>query len=621
MTKIKFFKAAFYLFFLGYALGSSAQSLEIREKIQAGYKLEDAAFLKQKYKVNKGDSAGKLLLNQSNLMEVDSLGIALYYKGYNQASGRVSKVVDEAGENYMGFAGQQMVVGIWDSALPRLDHVDLQGQIVVVDNADPSLFSKHATHVAGTMVSKGTVQREGRGLMYKASLWASDWVNDFEEMIEVASKGVLVSNHSYGIDPEPIPRSYFGAYLSSSMRIDAIAFRFPYYQPVVAAGNEREDFLKYNPTKNGGDLLLGMAAAKNAVVVAALAGNDWKQLTKASFSNWGPTDDLRIKPDIAARAVAVLSTLDDSTTAYGETSGTSMATPVISSILTIWQEAAIAYLEKPLWSSSMRALLAHSALSLNNTPNPDHKTGWGLANSEKGIELLKAVQDVDGVRLLETDIKQGEVQRYKLKTATDGSMLKVTLSWTDPEGSIKYGTEDDSTPDLINDLDVRLIDAANKVYYPWMLRKEREEIVAVVGDNKVDNLEQITIENTSELKELVLEIRHKGKLHRGVQPYSVLVSGITDFSLDLEAENTVYKEEVYLWPNPAEEFLVLSGIDVNTPFETEVLTVLGKRIGGLNSYLQNNNIILEVGGLAPGLYVVRIRLGSESVDRVFIKKS
>lgn len=622
MKESKIFKSVVFVFFLVYFLNGVAQSIDIRDKIQSSYNLNDVVDLKMEYKVNKGFGLkGISAIESVDLMEIDSLGIALYYKNYNQISAKVSNVVDGNGNNIMGFSGKGMIVGLWDSKLPRLNHIDLKDALVVTDDADRFSYSNHATHVAGTIVSEGSVNPEGRGLVYDSTLWANDWTNDFEEMVDLASKGILVSNHSYGVDPKNIPVTYFGAYLSSSQRLDAITSRFSFYQPVVAAGNDRESFAKYNPTKDGKDLLLGMATAKNAIIVAAVEGDEMDNMKMSSFSNWGPTDDLRIKPDIAARGVRVFSTLDKNITDYGLSSGTSMAAPVVSSVITIWQEAAIAFLGRPLWSSSIRALMAHSALSINNIDEPDHKTGWGLIDSKMGLEILKRSANDDGVRLLETDLKQGEKHSYKLNVNKDFSKVKVTLSWTDPEGNVKFGSLDNSTPDLINDLDVRLIDAKGNTYFPWLLRKQDEEIVTVKGDNSVDNIEQITILNTMDLDSLILEISHKSKIYREVQSYSLLVSGIDDLVKVIDEDNIISTGGIMLWPNPAENFLVLSGVSTNTPFEVEVLSVLGKRVNPINSYFQNDNIILEVNGLSPGLYVVRIRSGLVCKDVVFIKKS
>ncbi|SFI94870.1 S8 family serine peptidase [Myroides guanonis] len=622
MEKRKIFKSVLAVFFLVYSLNGVAQNLDVRNRIQSSYELKDVADLKIKYKSNKDFRfKSKLPHDSVDLMEVDSLGVALYYKSYNQVSARVSNVIDESGNNVMGFSGKGMIVGLWDSKLPRLDHLDLKGSIRVTDDSDWLSYSNHATHVAGTIVSRGGVNPKGRGLVYQSTIWANDWTNDFEEMVDLASKGILVSNHSYGVDPKNIPVTYFGAYLSSSQRLDAIASRFLFYQPVVAAGNDREQFGKYNPTKEGMDLLLGMTTAKNAIVVAAVEGDDIDNLKMSSFSNWGPTDDLRIKPDIATRGVRVFSTLDENTTDYGFLSGTSMAAPVVSSVITIWQEAAIAFSGKPLWSSSMRALMVHSALSINQVNEPDYKTGWGLINNKEGLEILRSSVDEDGVRLIETDIKQGEKHKYKLKASGDSFEVKVTLSWTDPEGKVKFGSLDDVTPDLVNDLDLRLIDVKGNIYYPWMLKRQDGRIIAVQGDNTVDNLEQITVVNAIDLNELVLEVSYKSKIYRGVQSYSLLVSGIDDFEEVIDDENTIKKEGITVWPNPTQDFLVLSGIDVNTPFELEVLTVLGKRVKSINSYFQNDNIILDVNELSEGLYVVRIRSVLVFKDVVFIKKS
>ncbi|KAI8804119.1 peptidase S8/S53 domain-containing protein, partial [Cladochytrium replicatum] len=55
------------------------------------------------------------------------------------------------------------------------------------------------------------------------------------------------------------------------------------------------------------------------------------QITITSFSSWGPPPDLRFKPDVAAPGSNILSTLPLAQGGFGFESGTSMATPYVSS--------------------------------------------------------------------------------------------------------------------------------------------------------------------------------------------------------------------------------------------------------------------------------------------------
>lgn len=615
----------FYSLFLGGILlngyTASAQSLEARTRISNTYKKSDVELLRKRYQPKRLSATTDVASRDARyLVEQDSLGVAFFYKTMDEKGGQIARVLDFDGNPFLGFSGSGMIVGLWDSNLPRLDHLGLQGHIQVKDNSEVSLYSTHATHVAGIMVAAGRLNKKARGLIEESMVWAHDWAHDFDEMIDLAEQGVLVSNHSYGLDPEGIPKSYFGGYLSSSQRLDAITATFEYYQPVVAAGNDREKYGDYNPSKNGSDLLLGMTTAKNAVVVAALDGENPESVRVASFSNWGPTDDLRIKPDIAALGVKVLSTIDKSSNSYGVLSGTSMATPMVTSVFAIWQEAALAWLEKPLKSASLRALMAHTAAQVGELVLPNHQVGWGLIDNKEGLEVLKKVQEQEYAYLKEKALRNQEVHRYRFYYDGIGS-LKVTLSWTDRAGVLRFEDVDSSDPDLIHDLDLRLIGENGKIYYPWRLERGSDGGVYVgVGDNRADNIEQIDGQGL-ESGTYTVEISHKSNLKNQVQSYSLLMSGGKQF-IDLDViEIGGRNEEFLLWPNPAFDYAVLSGPFQDMRFEIEVLTVEGKRLKRVNYYFQNNNIIFDIGDLPVGLYMIRIYDGIRDVGFKLIKVS
>ncbi|MBN8147926.1 hypothetical protein J0J24_24635, partial [Vibrio vulnificus] len=61
------------------------------------------------------------------------------------------------------------------------------------------------------------------------------------------------------------------------------------------------------------------------------------------------------------------------------------------------------------------------------------------------------------------------------------------------------------------------------VYLPWLLNKNYSDLRAVKGDNDVDNVEKIEIDN-AEVGEYEIVVSHKGKLHTGLQDFSLLVS-------------------------------------------------------------------------------------------------
>src|SRR5699024_6854084 len=144
---------------------------------------------------------------------------------------------------------------------------------------------------------------------------------------------------------------FFGSYNGVSVSVDEIAYEAPYYNIVVAAGNDRQNEL--NPEDEGYNILGSeMSTAKNTIVVAAvkevLNYTGPESVVMSNFSSWGPTNDNRVKPDIAANGVDVYSSAafyppfsDNgiaSDTTYVAKKGTSLSAPGVSGSLLLLQE-------------------------------------------------------------------------------------------------------------------------------------------------------------------------------------------------------------------------------------------------------------------------------------------
>ncbi len=90
--------------------------------------------------------------------------------------------------------------------------------------------------------------------------------------------------------------------------------------PVVAAGNEYTDV--------GAGSVSSPASSASAIAVAAVEAESATRLSHAAFSSVGPTTiSLRLKPDVAAPGVGILSSVPDGWSAL---SGTSMASPHVA---------------------------------------------------------------------------------------------------------------------------------------------------------------------------------------------------------------------------------------------------------------------------------------------------
>lgn len=212
-------------------------------------------------------------------------------------------------------------------------------------------------------------------------------------------------------------------------------------------------------------------SAKDTVEVASV-NSDTNSLSM--FSSRGPTDDGRVKPDLAGPGsrnggfVGITSTIPYDR--YGVIHGTSMSTPAVSGVaalLTEWyKRACVAEGPTP---AALKAILLHGAEDLTNIPNvgtdfvgPDFAFGYGRARAKESVDLvphhrLGVVNEVG-----DTDF-----------TVTVGRMqtLKVTLAWDDPSWTADAAPSA-ATGILQNDLDLTLIAPDGTRHTPWVLRAD-----------------------------------------------------------------------------------------------------------------------------------------------------
>lgn len=585
------------------------------------------------------------------LRKIDGSGIPIYYTTQNSLTRQLTHT-DELGKGGglgLSLQGENMIIGIWDGQTVFNKHQEFMygnaSHVIIRDKeiAPNSLTGdallnmqhakNHATHVAGTMIAKG-VYEPAKGLAPEANLWSYDWNNDILEMASAANEGLLVSNHSYGIsalddDLIPLlPPSYFGTYNKDAQQLDKITYLYPYYQPVISAGNDREYYKTINPTKQGNDLLLGNANSKNAIVVAAVGLDETNLLTVAKFSSYGPTNDYRIKPDISAPGVKVVSSGYDvpryggveSTGLYKVSSGTSMAAPAISSILTLWQQAYIEKFKFPMRSATLRGLLTHTADYLEEK-RPNQRVGWGMINASRGIQLL---QNVEGhVAILKESTlfdKKESIYTFDLKEKSD--KLFVTLSWTDVEGDFNKNElyNDANNKKLVNDLDIRVVKDGME-YMPWLLTKSSPNYTAYKGDNDVDNLERVEIDN-AEPGNYTVVIKHKDMLRYGRQDFSLIVSNGELEGIEGKVNApTVEANDIIVWPNPVEDIVNIE-ITKDKVFKISEIEIfdLSNRLVKHISFSATNRAVIDMRDLTRGVYLFNIEVAGERINTKVIKK-
>ncbi|MDI1257291.1 MAG: S8 family peptidase [Flavobacterium sp.] len=632
-------KLLFVSFIFGGAFSTQAQTAEQRRKITKDYDMVELQRMKEEYAKEYFENHQKALAaaavngwplriekpdgGLTELQGITENGQPLYYTTDNAGAAITARAnrLQPGGSLGLDLAGQDMFAGVWDGGHARLTHLDLAPRLFNYDGSSDTAY--HPTHVTGTIISSGEHSATGRGIAYMATAWVSDWSNDVAEMTGAATDGLLLSNHSYGLnagDGENFPESYYGAYISSSKQLDDLMYNAPYYQVVVSAGNDRDDSNQIiNPTKGGHDLITKWATAKNAIVVAAVNNVpnyvNASSVTMSSFSSWGPTDDNRIKPDIATKGVNVNSTTDVSNTNYGIISGTSMASPGITgTLLLLQQHYSNLHEGEFMRAATLKGLMTHTADEAGDYPGPDSKFGWGLINAEKAaVTITKAV--AGQAVISELILAQGGTYVQNV-TVSGTEPLMATIAWTDKGGSPNNAVVDFTNPVLVNDLDIRVTKGDN-TYYPWKLSADLDE-PSEQADNSVDNIEKVQVNNPSGT--YTITVTHKGTtLVTGSQKYSLIVTGS-----DMTLNTTKFDFNAFnVWPNPVTDNLQLTlESDLSEDGFVTLYDVQGKRVFNQELSFSNGavNATINTSSLSPGMYLVKVTQGAKQSVKKIIKQ-
>jgi hypothetical protein len=189
----------------------------------------------------------------------------------------------------------------------------------------------------------------------------------------------------------------------------------------------------------------------------------------------------------------------------------------------------------PILSSTLRALAVETADQVGTNAGPSYKYGYGLFDAKNAVNLMiadaiTATNPASGLKpyIKEVDLPVGQTIQYNIYATNSSVPLKVTLAWTDPQGTAQTtGVANDPTPRLVNDLDLRIYPPgtttfdpnASTTYKPWILNPDLTNMTvaarsapATTGDDSRNNLEQVVVNSPLTGTNYIVRVTYKGSL-------------------------------------------------------------------------------------------------------------
>lgn len=232
--------------------------------------------------------------------------------------------------------------GIDDDSNGVID--DIYGYNAVNDSGNPDDDNFHGTHVAGTIAGVGNNNSGVVGVSWNSKIMAlkfldSDGYGTMSDAVEAIEYAILMKER--GVNLRIFNNSWGGSGYSSTLKSAFEEAQALGIISIAAAGNE----------SSNNDVTPSYPASFTVSSLISVASiNRYGNLS--SFSNYGNTT-----VDLAAPGESILSTVPGN--AYGYSSGTSMATPMVSGV------AALLFSVRPwLTANEAKTLLLENTTSL-----------------------------------------------------------------------------------------------------------------------------------------------------------------------------------------------------------------------------------------------------------------
>lgn len=334
-------------------------------------------------------------------------------------------------------------------------------------------------------------------------------------------QGARIHSNSWGDRQGNLANPPTANYPQSAHDVDAFVWSHPDDLVIFNTGNLGQNMA--TPPSS----LSAPGSAKNTLQVGGTRAPSTDDDVLAEFTLFGPTRDGRIKPDLvaAARVTAANADFDSdpSTCDVGKDIGTSWSSPTMAGAAALVRQYYVdgfypsgkrnaaqsitpsAALMKATLISAARAVPRRRDVVTNRTvialPVPSPEQGWGFPVLDDALYL-----DGDTRRLRIADVPlaqglaEGESATIRVN-AKPGTPLRAVLVWTDPPANARAAS--DTTPVLVNDLDLRMNDLA--------------------ANDHLNNVEVINVADPNGAYDVTVTANHLGFGPR--QSYALVITG------------------------------------------------------------------------------------------------
>jgi hypothetical protein len=358
-------------------------------------------------------------------------------------------------------------------------------------------------------------------------------------ILEQAYKqGARIHSNSWGDrqgTPSVLPAPT-GNYSAAARDVDAFVYAHPDMLLVFDTGNAAAN------TPPPASSVPAPGCAKNGIQVGGTRYMNQHAIDDVvtPFSYIGPTRDGRVKPDLVASSFVLTGDSDGDVSTkeciQSQQSGTSWSAPTVAGAAALVRQyytdgfypTGVATFSNAFVPSAalLKATLIAAARSVPNDwiynqglapaqPAPSFEQGFGFPVLD---DALYFPGDRSRTRIVDVPLAQGltqnETATLRLHVAR-GTPLKVALVWTDPAGTPRGVS--DPTPELVNDLDLRVVDAFGNILLG-------NDSVHPGQPDRLNNVEVVSIDQPfGDLFTISVTATHLGSGPR--QSYALVITG------------------------------------------------------------------------------------------------